>query len=1008
MYTELYINNRIADMRLSDSISLYTEFQDPSELVRKRITYSYNIKLPVTVRNGGIFGFTSAVDVKDKFNRIYDAQLYCDGLCILDGKLIVNKIDSENYECNLYVPERQELKDILGDRTLREIVEHNKYLNDWDDITKINNYVGGIELYESQYPPLEQRDNHICFPYVLYNYPYNKPETGLSRYEQTLNYGDSTFNLNNVFPAFNVLSVLRDIFRTENYNLQGNVFSDPRFNGLFHTYSSTFEEYKQFKDTPYYLSFDCSYILRGWSSKKNRMNTSSSAEVAEDGSFRFGVDAPLYSDNTKLSNINDKYEMLQTSNDAEYGNDLKTIIVPVSGWYQFHCNGTIELPDIQRYDSGDGVVVTVTGTNSLDDSTKFAHSAYEFHIMRGNVKENPRYWSYNWCLPLVPADYFDSEVSPSVYWNNRNEELIGGFSSITEKVGVKILSGNDTRKFGKNGKTTLVKDLSGLDTSNFICGARFGNQLLAKGNVCRTEYREDPKNAMMGLLDVSKTLDIIESESDRNSASYAKISENIPYFAFTGGLFDKTYGRNTAQILVREDSYSNFEGYNLLTMTNGSTSTTYGWDTTTNYSARTFPGQTNSNAYVDSSKDKGTFDINTCVWLEEGDIIYPELISAYNHQQDECSWYEAGCKCGGRKHFYKRGLTNVKCDFSFSMGIVSTDENWTPTNEDPIPTENEIKEPKLTNVNKMLPNVKCNDYVNKFLDTFNLRLTQINDNTFSIDTQGDTSLIMNTVDIDPYCKPEDAKFSKITYPSTIKLDWKINKEEEGYEHNNDSPYNEDIDMPYSQPKYEGNLEWTDPTNTSKTVKKKESLWSYNWFKTIRTTDGYEFPAPIICYSRQWQEGWTYEMAQAEKLKTDFTMRFFYIYNRKDANGVPLRNWIQINGDRTFRLLIADNYIYGYSVGDTGLSETKAMMIDYNNSVENTRMNVDKTITDLFFNLKPQRSYNAEIELYLPISEYVKIKENTQIMFNNGIWRVESIDGVSTSEDEKAKLKLLSS
>ena len=152
-------------MRLSDSISLYTEFQDPSELVRKRITYSYNIKLPVTVRNGGIFGFTSAVDVKDKFNRIYDAQLYCDGLCILDGKLIVNKIDSENYECNLYVPERQELKDILGDRTLREIVEHNKYLNDWDDITKINNYVGGIELYESQYPPLEQRDNHICFPY---------------------------------------------------------------------------------------------------------------------------------------------------------------------------------------------------------------------------------------------------------------------------------------------------------------------------------------------------------------------------------------------------------------------------------------------------------------------------------------------------------------------------------------------------------------------------------------------------------------------------------------------------------------------------------------------------------------------------------------------------------------------------------------------------------------------------------------------------------------------------
>lgn len=998
MHIELYINDTICDMRYGDDISLYTEFQDPAELVRKRITYSYSLKLPTTVRNNKIFRYGSVVDVKDKFDRIYKAQLYCDGLLILDGNLIVNKIDVENYECNLYIPERQELKDILGDRSLREIAEHNKYLNDWDDITKINNYVGNIGLKNSELPPIDQRDNHICFPYVLYNYPYNRPDLGLGRYEQTLRYEDSIFNLNNVFPAFNVLSVLKDIFRTENYNLVGNVFSDPRFSGLFQTYSSTSDEYKQFKDTPYYLSFDCSYKLRGWSTKKNAMNTSSSAEVAEDGKFRFGVDAPLYSDNSVLSNMNDKYEMIKTSDDAEYGNDLKTIIVPVSGWYQIKTNGSITLPDSQRCDEGDGIKPTVTGTKSYDDLTTFDNSAYEFHIMRGNVKENPRYWCYNWCLPLVPADYFDSEVSPSVLWDKVEKPL-----QSTQSASVKILEGNETRRFGKNTKTTLVKDLSGSDTSDFICGARFGEQLLYKGNSCKVEYREEGKNAMMSLLDPSKQVITVKGE-DNNSAFYANLYVMPYYFANYPQLrVSNTYGKNTAQVMVREDSYSNFEGYNQMTLVhNNDGSISCGWDTTSNIGARTFPGQ-QSNSASTTSDTKGNFNISTCVWLEEGDIIYPELLTAYNHQQDPCGWLEVTCGCGDRKHFYKRGLTNIQCDFHFSMGIVSTDENWTPSNDDPIPDDTEIREPKLTNVNRMLPNVKCNDYVNRFLETFNLRLTQIDENTFSIDTQGSTSLVMNTVDIDPYCKPEDAQFAKITYPSTIKLEWKINKEEEGYEHNNDSPYNEDSDMPYSQPNYMGNLEWTDPTNTSNTVKKKESIWSYNWFKTIRTTDGYTFPAPIISYSKQWQEGWTYEMAQAEKLKTDFTMRFFYIYNRKDANGVPLRNWIQINGNRTFRLLIADNYIYGDVVG----GQVKSIMLDYNNSLDNTHNNEDKTLTDLFFNIKPEKAYNAEIELFLPIMVYYRIGENTLIQFNGNLWRVESVDGMSTTENEKCKLTLLS-
>lgn len=1004
MHIELYINDRIVDLRPGDNISIKKQFQDPSDLIRKLIAYSYTIKIPCTQRNNNIFGNKSTANVKDKFSQIYDGKLYCDGFLVLDGKLVVNKITTENYECNLYIPEKQSIKDILGDRSLREIVEHNKYLNGWDDITKINNYVGNIPIVGSELPPVDQRDNHICFPYVLYNYPYNQPDTGLDKYQQTLNYNASTFNLNNVFPAFNVLSVLKDVFRTENYNLTGNIFSDTRFAGLFQSYSSSFEEYKEAKNTPYYVSFDCDYVLRGWSNKLNRMNTSASAEVVEDTTFRYGVDAPLYSDNATVTNIVDEYEMIKSSYNSEYGNDLKTIIVPVSGWYQIHCNGNIELPDKQRCDIGEGNRVTVTGTESLDDNTSFARSAYEFHIMKGNVKENPLYWSFNWCLPCVPADYFESELSPSVLWNP------GALHSGTaESVGIKILEGNDTRKFGKNNSTTLVKNLSGLNTDNFLCGARFGNQYLTKGNSCELEYREYPKLAMMSLPDVSKSIDILEG-SDGNSASYITMTANTPLFAMHVELpnIDKTYGRKTAQILTREDSYSNFEGYNLLTVTRSGDTTTYGWDSTSDYNSRSFPGQVNSSASVDNSKDKGTFDIHTCVWLEEGDIIYPEILTAFNHQQDECSWYEAGCKCGSRKHFYKRGLTNIKSSFSFKMGIVSTDENWHPSTEEPIPTDNQMTEKKLTNVNKFLPNVKCSEYLNNFLQTFNLRLTQVDDNTYSIDYLGDSSLLMNTVDLDPWCCEDDATYSKITRPSTIKLQWKINKEEEGYVHGNDSTYNTESDMPYSQPEYEGDVTFTDKTNTSGSTSKKQSLWSYCWYKTIKTTgDNYTFPAPIISYAKQWDSGWTYEMAQAEKLKTDFTMRFFYIYNRKNANGVPLRNWLQIDGDKSFRLLIVDNYVYSYVVGDNGLEERKSMMLDYNNTRENTRDGKDTTITDAYFALKQDKSYNVELQVYIPLSVFNQMNENTTVIFQNNEYSLASIDGYSTRENSRCKVMLKS-
>lgn len=985
MYINLYLDNKLVDINEDTEIKIKKEFQDPEELIIKEITYTYEMELPTSLRNKKILGFLDAVDVRQKFNRVYDAELYANDILVMRGKFIVNEIDKENYKGNLYVPEKKELKDILGDRTLRELIPHKKYINDWEDITKINNYVAGIQGYGASLPPVDQRDNHICFPYVLYNWPYNKFDTTLGRYQQTTNYNDSNFDLNTTLPAFNVLSVLKDIFASEGYNLIGNVFDNIKFTDLYQSYSSAWDDYKKTKQTPYYLKFHCSWGLRKYSQQLRRQNTSSSAEEFNDDRFKFGADIPLYSNNSVISGVVNKYEMMKTSDDTSFSKEAKTIIIPVSGWYQIHTNGTLNIPDRGRCDEGSPV--TVTGWSSRDDDTSFARSAYEFQIKKGIPKENPRYYCYNFKLPLVPVDYTENGNSPSVHYN--------------DPTAVKILAGESCRLFGKNQKTTLVKQLSGFDTSDFICGARFGHQSLHNSSSCRCEHREYNKMAMMSLYNVSKTPQLW-NPGDNNSGNYLLLH----YGADAGN----TYGQNTAQVMVRSDSFSNFEGYNLLqqhTDSNGNVS--YTWDTTTNYQSRSYSGQKNSSIRT-TSNTNGTFDIYTCVWLEEGDTIYPEILFPYNHQQDKCSWYNTGCKCGRRKHFYHRGFTNTSVDFDFEIGLVTTDENWIPNSKNPILIGNDLSKPRYTDVNQLLPNMKCNDYLNGFLQTFNCRLSQIDKSTYSIDYISTKEESGKIISVDDYCNPVDAVFKRITLPSTISLKWKIDTSEEGYVHGNNSPYCEDNIRPYNQPEHRGNITFENPSNTSGSTNNKESIWSYCWYKTIQTDKGYSFPAPVISDAEMWGDEYTYELAQSEQFKTDYTMRLFYLFNRKKYQNntlLPLDNYIQIDGDKSFRLLIVDNQLWTYKSQGNGMQESKALMLDYDNSGTNTYDGRDKTLTDTFFNINMKDYYQVDIDMIMPNHIFNQIKSNTKIMFNDGLWSIIEIDGHSVQEDSECTLSLKS-
>ena len=989
MKVNLYIDNQTVDVDETLDIRLNKEFQDPESLIITDVSYSYEIELPVTLTNRTIFGFPDVVSVHDKFSRVYDAQLYADEVLLLDGKFLINEITNESYKGNLYVPAKKELSDVLGDRTLKDLIPHYKYVNSLSDIDKINCYVGGITGSDVVLPPADQRDNHVCFPYVLYNWPYNKPGVTTDKFYQSLDFEDTTFNLNNVFPAYNVLSVLKDMFATEGYNLVGNVFDNPKLNGLYQTYYESPDLWKTNKNTPYYLSFECDYWLCKYEQSISAHILSETAEEFEDEGFKFYADNPVWSNNTTFTSVNNKYGMMKKAYSDKYGKDMRVIVIPVSGWYQISSTGTITLPDYNRLTEFDNM--KVTGWKSRYDDTSFNQSAWEFQIKNGVPKENVNFYGYNFCLPTVPVDYSYTSENPSVIWRG----MLQLYTPIGYEIptAVRMMNNENQRRYGKNGKTTIVKNYSGFDVSDFLLGAKFGNQTVLWGKYIKS--RRYPKTALMALYDVAKTPQIYSDSTFDNqwpdiTADYLTLYNET----FTQ---DNTYGYRTAQALVNEDGMFNFEGYNTLK----TTSYGYSWDTTAR-DAKTYPGQLNNSAST-SNNTQGQWNINNCVWLEEGDTVYCELLGAYNNQHEKDSTSEKQCGC-----------TNSRLHFTFSIGLVNTDKDWKPTASDPIKTGASLTELRLTDMNQFLPNIKCNDYLNNFLNTFNCRLTMVDETTYSLDFNGKDDMFTNTVKIDNYCHNINTSFKRINLPSSITYKFKVDTTEEGYVRGNNSPYEGQPQWLFNQPEHTGAYVLVNPNDTSGSEKKTESLWSYTWLRTMKASDDTVFPAPIISDSKIYGESYNYESAQREKYATEKTMRLFYIYNKErliDAGTtIPYLNYIRIHGEQNFRLLIADAnlWTYGARNGHTYWGEWVSSFIDYDTARMNTLNGNRITITENFFNLDiSTKQYEITIECILPNFVYWAIGKGSMVLFNDSLYRVKSIEGFDVYEQEPCELTLLS-
>ena len=1008
---ELYIDGKLADVGNSVGINLQKEYASDGKSVSDA-EFSYSIELPITDNNKVIFRFADTFDVSGKFSRTYDAKLYADSTLILDGKFKLSEISlDEGYKGNLYSPKKKSISDILGDRTLNEIQEHLKLIGTMDDITKTNNYVADLG---GELPPSEYQDNHICFPYLLYGVPYNAKkrasEASLDMFTQNLEFGSHTMSTNNAFPAYNVLSVLKDVFATEGYKLIGNVFTDIRFKDLYQTFQYNYNDWMNDKLTPFYLDFSCSYGNFKGSVISKTMRTDvmwnedsimdiGKADADFDGEYLAGVDAPLIAGKFNSSfEIRSNDQNIMTKGDDT---DSYVIRVPQSGWYRIRCSGQMEYPQSSSANTVQENTERVGGYTSRADCTDLANQPFEFHILKSRALEDPKLYSFCSWIPSIPTNYSVGEsaifsLGGKDEWQRRldNDDIDDADTLLIDpSMYIAFQQNESQRKYPKNGKTMLIKDYSGFDTKEFIGGARLGGAWFsgewgpARRGILQREQRFARKGAGLALprADVPLTTATTEDEGKKYFQIAGK-GDNSSY----------EYAENTALVMIPErtnnkKAYCNFDGYNVY-QNNGS------WDTVDNERVE-YDGADDSMAFG-GYKNSGSWTINTCVWLEEGENVDFEVVMPVHTSAE----YQHSTVFGRHSRWYDRldwiNITNVR--FDYQMALVSIDEEWVPTQDAPIKQFSEVTGSNATNVNMFLPSTKCNDYLNGFLNTFNLTLTMPYDGVFSIDSHTEENLETNILDLDGYAHPEDARFLSIDTPSRRQLGFKINKEEVGYKFGNTSPYLPTFSTaPWNASGYDGSYVIANEANTEGSVDKMESPWSYSWYRDIHFINRVGMTPSLakvntLATANEWKTNVNWDSVDTKMNSNKSTRLFFLDFNE----ATQMYRYIEFpyakDGASNFknaRLLLTSNQL---TKGDS------EFYLDYN---DGAIKEPNKTITDSFFSIQMPYQYEVEVDAYLPNDVYARINGGTLVRFNGGLFKIVKVEGHEVDGDSPCTITM---
>lgn len=222
---ELYIDGRLCDLTDNFSVRLNRQLINPGELNAKDAQYSYSVTLPVTSTNNEIFGFANIEETRGKFTRMYAAELIVGGVRVFLGNFRLSEVSGQVYKGNLVIPAVKTVKDVFSGVAWKDLAGY------W---LPFGNFAESISQYNRAAATGAQK---AIFPYVLYSVLLKSAVNGVysdrNVWDDTVHFGPG-----NMPPSINVLMLLRETFAKKGFQLNGNVFNDPRLKGVYLSYKN--------------------------------------------------------------------------------------------------------------------------------------------------------------------------------------------------------------------------------------------------------------------------------------------------------------------------------------------------------------------------------------------------------------------------------------------------------------------------------------------------------------------------------------------------------------------------------------------------------------------------------------------------------------------------------------------------------------------------------------------------------------------------------------------------
>lgn len=958
---DIIVNNQPIELYDPEKLNLRINnvIFKPEEITSKNGEYSFSFEIPATPNNNKIFNFANNMSKLNKFNTLYDCEVNVDGINIFTGTLRLSNTNEDKYTCNLISIKVNKVEDIFGDSTMNEL----EWKVDFDGTRTI-----------SAYNSDNSNERGVYFPLVCYGNFQKKPETS---------YGDSykiytdLLSIDNTnrwfwssfYPSFNLLELVRRLFASKGYTVDGDIFNDPVMKQI---YLSTYLDSEQKPDYNYNKESIGTVIMRGEFTNKghyaylggsmnwyggrddphaigNEFDSNNEMTLSgwENWTTRRGATAcPV-----TIQNLDYGYDPVSPPGHGFGDNFTKVAVYDVFSTTDEQCLHWDYKPDndfIYRHEKykttglvtipADGfyaIKLEVFNVSIEDETPQFR--ADRSRMENGNTVTEPYDYTKSWdTMPL--------EIQ--LVRNTDEVELIGTMDNYYQYP-----HEPDYSKYAASATPNALDSL-GLNVRAFP--ANCDMYYVKKGEtIAYDPYANE--GFICGFTTMNESPAVIKNGKSWNLEN--KISNNSRYIS--EGYMKHYYTQDTGSLVEHTER----SDYNKNGMSNEQ-----------------------SNYFSSAGQLKKNGNVECIVELKKNDELRLKAISRvyenYLRKYTVSPFHTMAFGAGTNKFKFQFRLTirpytpHVDRYYNnFTMPLMPTYETRLNGWGD-----------KLNLGNFLNSKEKMSDFIDNFIKTFNLQYNQIGQNVFINKSKLDMVSLRADVDIDDRVNTDEATAEKIEYPGYMQVKWSVAEDEAGayrsidtLEHKAANNWKDFIDRGSDKIQM-------DTTNESKT-ETVDSKFSYTWYQDFtyydydretRVPNGHTatFRLPLIAKDEDF-------IVQDEDSQ------------KKDGHGLKQRLWFKDqNTQETLEMWNGEEVTVTIPVNE------------YNGCTLNFK-NEQGSLLDRYFNVTPRTDSNyLTVECYLTPDEYIRLKNGAFTKFDDDLYLVSEVIGYDPSGTNRTELRLI--